>query len=164
MLDLDRQRQQLEKDKRSWQELIEQAPIGYLQVDAENQLLACNQTAKDLLRIDIRRSLRVRLLLEVVRSYDLDSLIEETRKTQHPQQKEWVFYFTRYTLPQDRENDSNLYNSSSSKTVESIALKGYGFPLSNRQVGIFIENRQQLVELSESRDRTFSDLVEEYSE
>ena len=161
LLDLDRQRQQLEKDKRSWQELIEQAPIGYLQVDAENQLLACNQAAKDLLRIDIRRSLRVRLLLEVVRSYDLDSLIEETRKTQHPQQKEWVFYFTRYTLPQDRENDSNLYNSSSSKTVESIALKGYGFPLSNRQVGIFIENRQQLVELSESRDRTFSDLTHE---
>jgi len=47
------------------------------------------------------------------------------------------------------------------KIVESIALKGYSFPLSNQQVGVFIENRQPLVELSQSRDRTFSDLTHE---
>lgn len=161
LLDLDRQRQQLEKDKRNWQDLIEQAPIGYLQVDAENQLLGCNQTAKDLLRIDTRRSLKIRLLLEVVRSYDLDSLIEETRKTQQPQQKEWVYYFTRYTLPQDPVNQLDNYNAANNQTVKSIALKGYGVPLSQRQVGIFIEDRQTLVELSQSRDRTFSDLTHE---
>ena len=161
LLDLDRQRKQLEKDKRNWQDLIEQAPIGYLQVDAENQLLGCNQTAKDLLRIDTRRSLKNRLLLEVVRSYDLDSLIEETRRTQQPQQKEWVYYFTRYTLPQDPVNQLNNYNAVNNQTVKSIALKGYGVPLSQRQVGIFIEDRQTLVELSQSRDRTFSDLTHE---
>ena len=161
LLDLDRQRQQLEKDKQNWQDLIEQAPIGYLQVDAENQLLGCNQTAKDLLRIDTRRSLKIRLLLEVVRSYDLDSLIEETRRTQQPQQKEWVYYFTRYTLPQDPVNQSDNYNAANNQTVKSIALKGYGFPLSQRQVGIFIEDRQILVEISQSRDRTFSDLTHE---
>ena len=161
LLDLDRQRKQLEKDKRNWQDLIEQAPIGYLQVDAENQLLGCNQTAKDLLRIDTRRSLKIRLLLEVVRSYDLDSLIEETRRTQQPQQKEWVYYFTRYTLPQDPVNQLNNYNAVNNQTVKSIALKGYGVPLSQRQVGIFIEDRQTLVELSQSRDRTFSDLTHE---
>ncbi|WP_019506249.1 cell wall metabolism sensor histidine kinase WalK [Pleurocapsa sp. PCC 7319] len=161
LLDLDRQRQQLKKDKRNWQELIEKAPIGYLQVDAENQLLGCNQTAKDLLRIDSRRSLKIRLLLEVVRSYDLDSLIEETRRTQHPQSKEWVYYFTRYTLPQDQKQDLDTQKLASRQTVESIALKGYGFPLSNRQVGIFLEDRQTLVELAQSRDRTFSDLTHE---
>lgn len=161
LLDLDRQRKQLEKDKRNWQDLIEQAPIGYLQVDAENQLLGCNQTAKDLLRIDTRRSLKIRLLLEVVRSYDLDSLIEETRRTQQPQQKEWVYFFTRYTLPQDPVNQLDNYNAANNQTVKSIALKGYGVPLSQRQVGIFIEDRQTLVELSQSRDRTFSDLTHE---
>ena len=157
--DLDRQRGKLKQDKQAWQELIEQAPIGYLQVDSENQLLGCNQAAKDLLRIDSRRSLRVRLLLELVRSYDLDSLIEETRRSSRPQQKEWIFYFTRYASPEDTESESSAY--SSRQTVESIALKGYGFPLSNRQVAVFIENRQPLLELSQSRDRTFSDLTHE---
>ena len=105
--DLDRQRQKLEQDKRAWQELIEQAPIGYLQVDRENQLLGCNQTAKELLRIDARRSVRVRLLLELVRSYDLDRLIELTRNTQRSQTKEWIFYFTRYVSPQKPEWETN---------------------------------------------------------
>lgn len=160
LIDLDRRREKLEKDKQAWQELIEQAPIGYLQVDGENQLLGCNQAAKELLRIDSRRALRVRLLLELVRSYDLDSLIEETRRSLRPQQKEWIFYFTRYVSPDDPESETNTYNSSE-RIVETIALKGYGFPLSNRQVGVFIENRQPLVELSQSRDRTFSDLTHE---
>jgi two-component system, OmpR family, phosphate regulon sensor histidine kinase PhoR len=157
LLDLDRQRRKLERDKQAWQDLIEQAPIGYLQVDADNQLLGCNQTAKDLLKIDSRRSLQFRLLLELVRSYDLDSLIEETRQSESRQEKEWIFYFTRYVLPQDTEPETNNYRS----IVEAIALKGYGFPLSKGQVGVFLENRQPLVELSQSRDRTFSDLTHE---
>ena len=160
LIDLDRQKRKLEKDKQAWQELIEQAPIGYLQVDGENQLLGCNQAAKDLLRIDSRRSQKERLLLELVRSYDLDSLIEETRKSFRSQQKEWIFYFTQYASPEDTESETNAYRSRR-RTVESIALKGYGFPLSSRQVGVFIENRQPLVELSQSRDRTFSDLTHE---
>ncbi|MGB5634108.1 MAG: PAS domain-containing sensor histidine kinase [Waterburya sp.] len=158
--DLDRQRQKLEKDKQAWQDLIEQAPIGYLQVDAENQIIDCNLSAKKLLRIDSRRSLRVRLLLELVRSYDLDLLIEETRLSQRSQTKEWIFYFTRYVSPQDLDLEPNS-EQPLSKIVESIALKGYGFPLSDQQVGVFIENRQPLVELSQSRDRTFSDLTHE---
>ena len=158
--ELDRQRQKLEQDKRVWQELIEQAPIGYLQVDAENQLLGCNQTAKELLRIDAQRSVRVRLLLELVRSYDLDRLIELTRNTQRSQTNEWIFYFTRYVSPQKPEWETNNARSLE-KVVESIALKGYGFPLSNHQIGVFIENRQPLVDLSQSRDRTVSDLTHE---
>lgn len=158
--DLDRQRKKLEQDKQTWQDLIEQAPIGYLQVDGENQLTGCNLSAKELLRIDPRRSLRVRLLLELVRSYDLDLLIEETRRSQHPQTKEWIFYFTRYVSPEKPELGLSP-DQPLKKIVESIALKGYGFPLSNSQIGVFIENRQPLVELSQSRDRTFSDLTHE---
>ncbi|GAB4540170.1 MAG: ATP-binding protein [Pleurocapsa sp.] len=162
--ELDRQRKQLEKDRQIWQGLIELAPIGYLQVNAENQLLGCNQQARELLKIDRRRSGRVRLLLELVRSYDLDRLIEKTRKTQQSQEKEWIFYFTRYVPPQE-ESESNPTTSggenSATKTVESIALKGYGVPLPHGQVGVFLINRQPLVDLSRSRDRTFSDLTHE---
>ncbi|MEL6496417.1 MAG: HAMP domain-containing sensor histidine kinase [Cyanobacteria bacterium J06623_7] len=158
--ELERQRQKLEQNKRAWQELIEQAPIGYLQVDAENQLIGCNQTAKELLRIDAQRALRVRLLLELVRSFDLDRLIETTRDNQKSQTKEWIFYFTRYVSPQQPEWETNPERSLQ-KVVESIALKGYSFPLANRQVGVFIENRQPLVELSRDRNRTFSDLTHE---
>ena len=159
-LDLDRQRQKLEKDKQVWQELIEQAPIGYLQVDKDNQLVGCNQTAKDLLRIDSRRAQRVRLLLELVRSYDLDSLIEITRRSQSPQKKEWIFYYTRYVAPDDQSSQETT-DISSQKIVDLIAIKGYGFPLSNQQIGVFLENQQPLFELSKSRDRTFSDLTHE---
>ena len=158
--ELDRQRQRMEQNKQAWQELIEQAPIGYLQVDAENQLIGCNRTAKELLRIDSQRSLRVRLLLELVRSFDLDRLIETTRDSQRSQTKEWIFYFTRYVSPQKPEWETNSARPLQ-KVVESIALKGYSFPLADGQVGVFIENRQPLVELSQSRDRTFSDLTHE---
>lgn len=158
--DLERQRKKLEQDKQTWQDLIEQAPIGYLQVDGENQLIGCNLSAKELLRIDSRRSLRVRLLLELVRSYDLDQLIEKTRRFQRSHTKEWIFYFTRYVSPQKPELELSQ-DEPLERIVESIALKGYAFPLSNLQVGVFIENRQPLLELSQSRDRTFSDLTHE---
>jgi two-component system phosphate regulon sensor histidine kinase PhoR len=161
--DLEYQRKRLEKDRQAWQDLIEQAPIGYLQVDADNQLRECNQNAKDLLKIDARRSFRVRLLLELVRSYDLDLLIEETRKSQSPKVKEWIFFFTRYVLPEDDAGNRTEANSTRplQKIVESIALKGYGFPLADRQVGVFIENRQPLRELSQRSDRAVSDITHE---
>ena len=162
--ELDRRREKLEKDRQIWQGLIELAPIGYLQVDEENQLLGCNQQARELLKIDRRRSGRVRLLLELVRSYDLDRLIEKTRKSQQHQEKEWVYYLTRY-IPPDAETDSEFHSRATvnpkTKTVESIALKGYGIPLPSGEVGVFLVDRQPLVELSQSRDRTFSDLTHE---
>ena len=158
--ELDAKQEKLEQDRAAWQSLIEQAPIGYLQVDADNQLVECNQNAKDLLRIDSRRSLRIRLLLELVRSYDLDILIEETRKSQQSQTKEWIFFFTRYVSPQDSETQADFARSPL-KVVESIALKGYGFPLADREVGVFIENRQPLKELSQRSDRAVSDITHE---
>ena len=159
--ELERQRKKLEIDRQIWQDLIEQAPIGYLKVDRENQLLDCNQQARVLLRIERRRSTRVRLLLELVRSYELDYLIEQTRKSQQPQEKEWVFFCTRYVPPQTNDSSSLNPPDTFTKTVESVALKGYGFPLANGQVGVFLLDRQPLIELSQSRERTFSDLTHE---
>lgn len=157
---LELRKQELERERAIWQELIERAPIGYLQVDADNQLLGCNQQARQLLKIDDHRVGRVRLLLELVRSYDLDRLIEQTRKLQQPQQKKWTFYYTRYAKIDSllRENSDSC---SLDKIVESIALEGFAFPLPDKQVGIFLIDRQPLVEISQSRDRTFSDLTHE---
>ena len=158
------QRQKLEEEKKSWQEILEKAPVGYLQVDRENQLLWCNQQARILLKIDRWREGEVRLLLELIRSYELDCLVEATRKSQQSQEKEWVFYITRHASSAEANNTNiELADSTeqSSRTVEATALKGYSFPLPNWEVGIFIVNRQPLVELSASQDRAVSDLFHE---
>src|SRR4028119_1706228 len=39
------ERQQLEVQLQLWRQLLQVAPIGYLQVDEENQLLWCNEQA-----------------------------------------------------------------------------------------------------------------------
>jgi two-component system phosphate regulon sensor histidine kinase PhoR len=156
---LERQKQLLEQNQKTWQELVDLAPIGYLQVDDENQLLGCNKSARQLLRIDSWRLGRVRLLLELVRSYELDRLIEKTRNSQQPEVDEWIFYCTRYVSP-DLVNSTQTVDPTT-RIVESTALKGYGFPLPNKQVGIFLVDRQPLVELSRSRDRVFADLTHE---
>jgi two-component system, OmpR family, phosphate regulon sensor histidine kinase PhoR len=137
--------QRLEQELQTWQNLLEQAPIGYLQVDEENQLLWCNQQARQLLKIDRWQPGQIRLLLELVRSYELDQLIEHTRSAQKPQSQEWVYYPTYYA----------------SEGEKSIALKALSHPLSQGQVGVFLENRQPLIELTRSRERAFSDLTHE---
>ena len=146
---IEQQRQQLEIELQTWQELLEGAPIGYLRVDEENQLLWCNQQARELLAIDRWQRGKVRLLLELVRSYELDRLIEQTRQTQKPQVQEWVFYTTKYTAQEPIA------------AKQSLALKGSSFPLPQGHVAVFLENQQPLVELSQSRDRAFSDLTHE---
>lgn len=165
---LHQQQQAIEQERQIWQELVEQAPVGYLRIDEENQLLWCNQQARQLLKIDRWQPGQVRLLLELVRSYELDRLIEQTRQSQQPQVQDWVFYFTQY-VPTDREQitpaKARRYNAYESESfagkVQSVALTGYSFPLPKGQVGIFLLDRQPLVELSQSRDRAWADLAHE---
>ncbi len=147
-------RQQQEKALNDWQMIASQAPLGFLWIDAENRLLWCNQAAQILLQIDRWQPQEIRLLLELVRSYELDQLIEATRSTQQAQQQEWIYYPKTY--PIETQNQQNL-----SQKPKSTALKGYGLPLSCGEIGIFIENRQPLRELSQSRERALSDLTHE---
>jgi len=137
-----------------WQKLVENAPIGYIQVDEENQLLWCNYQARELLRLDRWQPGQVRLLLELVRSYELDQLIELTRNTQEPQIQEWVFHSTDFSA-------ETAADSSQESFSVSIALKGSSYPLPDHQVGVFLENQQPLVELSQRDHRLFSDLTHE---
>ena len=144
------QRQELEESLRNWRNLLEQAPVGYLHIDSENRLLWANQTAIQLLKIDRwQPGQPIRLLLELVRSYELDRLIEATRKLQYPQMQEWVFYSSKHNFDQATEES------------QEVSLRGSAVPLPNKEVGVFLENRQELVELIKLRDRAFSDLTHE---
>lgn len=142
-----RQSAQLEEQISLWRHLMQIAPVGYLQVDEENRLLWCNERSQQFLQMTRWQPDQLRLLLEIVRSYELDELIEQTRHQQQPQTKEWVFYPSRDPLVQGE--------------LRSLTLLGYAFPLPKGQVGVFLENRQPVVELSQSRDRWVSDLAHE---
>jgi two-component system phosphate regulon sensor histidine kinase PhoR len=45
--------------------------------------------------------------------------------------------------------------------LKSLALRAYSLPLPNGQVGVFLENRQPLLDMNAARDRAFSDLAHE---
>jgi len=150
-------RKRLEKDLETWHQLLEAAPVGYLHVDEENQLLWCNEQALQILQIQRWEPGQVRLLLELVRSYELDQLIEQTRHRQQPSQLEWMFHPEIANPGMLNETGApNLLRRNSSLTIRASSL-----PLPHGQIGVFLENRQPLVELYESRDRWVSDLAHE---
>jgi two-component system phosphate regulon sensor histidine kinase PhoR len=151
------QRQELDDELKNWQQILELLPLGYLRLDEENQLLWCNQQARDLLKIDRWQSQEVRLLLELVRSYELDRLIEETRNAQQPQIKDWIYYPSSYA-PREMTNNSGFLPPQKPK---SIALRAFSYPLPQGEIAVFLESKQQIMELSQSCDRIFSDLSHE---
>uniref|UniRef100_B8HSY8 histidine kinase n=1 Tax=Cyanothece sp. (strain PCC 7425 / ATCC 29141) TaxID=395961 RepID=B8HSY8_CYAP4 len=140
--------QDLEQQLTLWQSLLNAAPIAYLQVDAENQLCWINPRAAQLLEIHtaFMGQKQRRLLLQLIRSYDLDRLIEQTRTQQRPRQQDW------------------LYHPSPSPEIgrqHPLPLRGYGLPLPLGHVGIFLEDRQEATLLREERDRWTSDVAHE---
>lgn len=142
------QRQELQDQLKMWQQLLQVAPLGYLQVDEENQMLWCNEQARQLLSLQRWEPGQVRLLMELVRSYELDQLIEQTRERQQPEVREWVFHAA-YT------------DAAAMVGARSLTLRASSWPLPEGQVGVFLENRQPLVDLSQARDRGVSDLAHE---
>ncbi|MGK7926897.1 MAG: sensor histidine kinase [Spirulina sp.] len=153
---LARSHQQLEEQLQQLQEAVERAPVGYLQVDRFNQLLWCNEVSRQLLHIDRWNPKRQRLLLELVRSYELDRLIEKTRQEQAPQQQEWVYQITALS------GKTPPSSSASVRSLDySVTLRGSSVPLPEGQVGVFLENRQPVIDAIDSRDRLFSDLTHE---
>jgi two-component system phosphate regulon sensor histidine kinase PhoR len=145
---LKQQRQDLQQSLQTHQDLLDVAPVGYLQVDEENQLLWCNQQGRKILYLQRWQPGQVRLLLELVRSYELDQLIEQTRDRQKAQTKEWVFH-------------PSCDNAAEMPTIKSLTLRGSSLPLPHGQVGVFLENRQPLLDMNHVRERSFSDLAHE---
>ncbi len=139
------QQQRLEQQLFSWQSVLQEAPIGYLQLDAENQVLWCNHIACELLHINKWVPGQARLLLELVRSYELDRSIEKARSTQLPQKLIWQFYFG-YQETGD---------------AQSIWLTANSIPLMDNAIGVFIESQQLHVEAAAARERWLADLAHE---
>jgi two-component system, OmpR family, phosphate regulon sensor histidine kinase PhoR len=139
------QQQQLQQQLFSWQSLLQEAPIGYLQVDADNQVMWCNQTAQHLLLIQKWHPGQARLLLELVRSYELDRVITKTRSHQMPQELIWQFY----SGYQDVTNSSSIWLKVNSTSLEDGA------------VGIFIQNHQDRVDAATAQERWLGDLAHE---
>lgn len=138
----------LSEQVKDFRQLLKQAPVGYLQVDEENRLLWCNQRAQEFLDIAQGDYERPRLLLAVVRSYELDQLVERTRQTQEICEARWTF---------------NSISTDPFNYLERPAypLQGYGLPISSGHVGVFLENKQEAVSLAQQRDRWISDVAHE---
>lgn len=147
------QEKELQVDLRMWKEVLARSPLGYLHIDGSNQLQWCNAAAREMLRIERWRPDQVRLLLELVRSYELDQLIQKTRTLQEPQTQAWVFKTTQLATP--------IPGKPSPLGAYSLALRASTLPLSHGEVVVFMENQQTLVELTQARDRAFSDLTHE---
>jgi len=143
-----------EAEAARWQEVLDRAPLGYLQVDAEDRLVWCNRQARELLHVDRWQPGQVRLLLEVVRSYELDRLVAQVRRTQEPRDAEWVFQSTDVS-PQ------RWFDAAPTRATRSLTLRAAGWPLPGGDVGVFLEDRQPLVELTQDRDRALIDLAHE---
>ncbi len=139
------QQQQLQQDLVSWQSLLEAAPIGYVQLDADNQVLWFNQTARKLLQIHNWQPGQVRLLLELVRSYELDRSFAIVRSSQVADELVWQFHFGYQEAADSR----------------SIWLKANSIPLANGAIGIFIESQQDRVDAETARERWLGDLAHE---
>ena len=143
---LQQEREYLKSQLQDWQLVLQNAPIGYLQLDEDNQILWCNDLTQELLHMENWQPGQQRLLLETVRSYELDKLIQKTRSDKENQTLEWQFYPSYI----DTVTDSIGLN-----------LKASTVSLSDRNVGIFLENRQPLIDLSQQRIRWASDLAHE---
>jgi two-component system phosphate regulon sensor histidine kinase PhoR len=133
-----------EEQLASWQGLFNYIPLGYLHLDQDNQVLWCNQKAQEMLKITNPRLDNPRLLLELVRCYELDQLIELTRQSQVNQMEIWEFY-----------------TGDAKDNIESVSLKGYSFPLLGGEVGVFIENIQLITREKRRTEQVISDLSHE---
>ncbi len=136
----------------NWQQVVQQSPVGYLQVDEENHLFCCNHQARLLLELksDIELiNTEKKLLLQIVRSYELDQLIQETRDTNSAHQKEWIFH----PIVDDPIHPI---------TKADLPIKASSLPLEHGHVGIFIEDRQEAIILAHQRNRWAADVAHDF--
>ncbi|MBV5261793.1 histidine kinase [Synechococcus moorigangaii CMS01] len=143
------EKQELQAQLDQWYRVIENAPFGYLRVDMDNQLILCNPKARQLLCLNRWQPGQIRLLLELVRSYELDQLIENTRHTRKAQSQAWEFFPSHDA--QTRADGAN----------QPIHLRGTTVPLGRGDVAVFLENQEPIHMLKRSQEKLLSDLTHE---
>lgn len=139
--------QQLQEQERCRQKmlrcqtLLEYVPIAYLEVDEANCVVCCNEAARSLFGCAHPQG---RLFLEVVRSYELDCLIEEVRQEETMREQEWLYA---YLTPMGQ--------------TKRKPLRARGLCLGEGHVGVFIEDCEEVVQLRDERDRWAADVAHE---
>jgi two-component system phosphate regulon sensor histidine kinase PhoR len=138
--------QQLQHRLRIAQSILQAAPLGYLEVDADNDLCWYNYKLATLLNIEFSDPNRLpqRSLLHIIRSYELDQLINHVRRTCRVQSQDWVFH-----------------SLQTPHKTKDLPLRGLGFPLENGHIGVFLEDRWEAMQLVQERDRWTSDVAHE---
>lgn len=129
--------------------IFEHFPCGYLHVDADNQLLWCNHKAREILHLNRWQSGEVRLLLELVRSYELDRLIEQTRINRTSQERSWEFH---------PSHDAQTHADSKGNSVH---LRGLTISMTAGEVGVFLEDQESLHIVKQAQEKLLSDLTHE---
>jgi two-component system phosphate regulon sensor histidine kinase PhoR len=143
---INNQLQEKEEELKSWQSLCRAAPIGYLQLNANNQISWCNTQAQQLLHLASWPPDKPPVLIAVVRSFELDQLINQTRQNQVGSELEWQLYPNYSDQPTDGL---------------AITIKASTVPLPQKAVGIFLENRQPLAARNKAQERWTTDLAHE---
>ena len=130
------------------QDILQAAPIGYLEVDKADRLYWHNAKAAQLLNLNPEKIAvhSQRLLLQVIRSFELDHLIKQVRQAQQCHQQDWTLH-----LPPVGDSERPL----------DLPLRGHGIPLPADHVGVFLEDRQEAITLAEERDRWTADVAHE---
>jgi two-component system, OmpR family, phosphate regulon sensor histidine kinase PhoR len=144
-MSLANEQQELKNQLQTWEQILQLAPVGYLHLGAENQIIWCNAQARTLLNIQNWQPERQRSLLDSVRSYELDQAIQKTREQSADRQLEWQFH-------PDYTNGPN--NSATSLKASLVSMP-------DQEVGVFLENLQPSVEFNQMRERWASDLAHE---
>jgi two-component system phosphate regulon sensor histidine kinase PhoR len=137
-------------DQLIWAKVLELAPIGYIQVDQDNRLAICNQKAAAIMGIvNLQKGLiRKPFLLQLIRSYELDHLVEQTRSRQSGSEIDWVFH---PAIPDPVNPVPQL----------GRPIRAHGLYLGAGRVGIFLEDRQEAIAITQQRDRWTSDIAHE---
>ncbi|MCS6943206.1 MAG: HAMP domain-containing sensor histidine kinase [Geminocystis sp.] len=138
----------------TYNELIDNLPLGYLRIDANNRLVDCNKQARILLNINRWNPDFFRLFLELVRSYELDQLIQQTRLLQEKLTLEWQFFPELNSVLDGQDIEEN-------SEVNPLSLKAYSFPLEGGEVALFIEDKTSLQKLLKRKEEFYSDLSHE---
>jgi two-component system phosphate regulon sensor histidine kinase PhoR len=133
-----------------WGKIVELSPIGYIQVDQDNRLAVCNQKAATMMGIANHQQglIRKPFLLQLIRSYELDHLVEQTRSRKQGSQVDWVFH---PAIPDPVDPIPQV----------GRPTRAYSIYLGLGQIGIFLVDRQEAVMITQQRDRWTSDIAHE---
>jgi len=142
------QQHKLEREVDLWRQVCHVSPIGFLQIDEDNQLIRCSPRACELLSLAHCNFPKPRLLLEIVRSYELDEVIDKTRASQQPRCGEWTYH----PVSSDPAQLSRQ---------QPRPLRASTYPLLDGTIGVFLEDRLEASSLAQQRDRWISDVAHE---